>query len=952
MRKAAVCILLLIGLLFPFAAKAEAYSSADFIGMMQTHPAVMLLVDPYTGEIKYANSAAAQYYGYSVEQFVQMNFSEINATPSEDISQDVRASFGNRGGAVQFTHRLKDGSLRDVEITAGIVTVDGRLMNLLIVQDITEKVQLLENERRESRIFIIVGSLVALTLLLLLLGIGFNRRQLKKLAASLEKSNALMRSFYDADESGLFLKDENLRYVSVNKAGEVMHGILEKDTVGKDDYEIFEPEFAEARRKGDRYVLEYNMPTLEELTHNGRMFKIKKFPVVLVDGKRGVGSYARDITDEIKYAKRQSFALKRSEIAFEMMNQNFESMEEHLGLVLQQMLLLTQSRFGCIYLYDEKKRELTLFCWMDLHRPENGAPDIWLTAHVEEVGFWGEVLAERESVVINRFADGERYFFNFGSEKPEALREQAEITNYLAFPVLIDGEIVASVALFNRNGEYDLEDAAELSLLMDGVWNSMKRRQALSTLYFERNKYLQTLISIGDGVMVVNARGMIEMLNGVAERLTGWSTKDAADHHYKDVFVLSHEQPGFTIKDPIEDALLTNEVQELGNHAMLTSRSGASYYLEDSAAPIRDDQGNTVGVVLVFRDVTDKKEQRKKIEFLSFHDSLTGLYNRRYFEEEVQRVDVSGVLPVSIVLGDVNSLKLTNDIFGHAFGDMLLEKVSEVLRGVFGPQGVVARWGGDEFVILMPGASAARAEEAIAAVKEAFSKEQIRAIRGSISMGYATKTDAEEPISRVLAAAEENMYSAKSLNRDDVRSRAIDAITTSLYESSYRELEHAERVSELSVLLGRGLGLSEVKLKKLKEGARLHDIGKIVLEPNILNKNHLLTLEEWNEVKRHPIIGYRILNSFDDTVDLAESVLAHHEQWDGTGYPKGLKGEEIPLLARIIAVVESFERMTHDSDNTKARTKEDALRELRENAGRQFDPMLAELFARMMEESA
>ena len=217
-------------------------------------------------------------------------------------------------------------------------------------------------------------------------------------------------------------------------------------------------------------------------------------------------------------------------------------------------------------------------------------------------------------------------------------------------------------------------------------------------------------------------------------------------------------------------------------------------------------------------------------------------------------------------------------------------------------------------------------------------------------MGYATKFSLDEPMNRVLATAEENMYSAKSLNRDVVRTRAIDAITSTLYESSQREQEHSERVSELSVKLGRALGLSEGKLKKLKEVARLHDIGKIVLEPNILNKNHLLTMEEWNEVKRHPIIGYRILNSFDDTVDLAESVLAHHEQWDGTGYPKGLRGEEIPLLARIIAVVESYERMTHDSDNTKARTREDALKELRDNAGRQFDPMLAELFARMIEE--
>lgn len=949
MKKAVVCIVLLVGLLFGFAPSAKATSSADFVAIMQAHPAVMLLVNPYTGDIKYANAAAVQYYGYTAEQFEGMNISDINAA-SFNEEKDIRNALGNQGGAAQFTHRLKDGSLRFVEITAGIVTVDSNLMNLLIIQDITDEVRLLERERKEANVAATTGILVALVLLSLMLKIGFDRKKLKKLAASLEKSYALMRNLYDADESGLFLKDENFRYIFVNKAGEQMHGISEKDTVGKVDFQIFDAEFAAARRKADSYVLEHNTSITEEIVYHGRVFKIKKFPVVLIDGKRGIGSYTRDITDEIKYAKRQSFALRRGEIALEMMHQNFVSMDEQLLLVLQQILELTQSRFGCIYLYDHEKQELALHTWVDMQHPTKGVPDVWQTARLEEMGQWGEVLTAREPVVINRFADGEHHYFVFRSDQEEGQPEKVEITNYLGFPVLIDNEIVACIGLFNAKEDYDEEDASELSLLMDGIWNSMKRRQALATLSFERNKYLQTLISIGDGVMVVDAHGMIEMLNGVAERLTGWTTKEAVGHHYKEVFVLSHEQPGFTIKDPIEDALLTNEVQELGNHAMLTSRNGASYYLEDSAAPIRDEQGNAVGVVLVFRDVTDKKEQRKKIEFLSFHDSLTGLYNRRYFEQEMQRVDDSGVLPVSIILGDVNSLKLTNDIFGHAFGDMLLEKVSEVLRNAFTSRDVIARWGGDEFVILMPGATAAQAEAAILAVTEAFSKEQIRAIRGSISMGYATKTNKEEPIARVLATAEENMYSAKSLSRDDVRSRAIDAITTSLYETSAREKEHAERVSELSVQLGRALGLSEVKLKKLKEVARLHDIGKIVLEPNILNKNHHLTVEEWNEVKRHPIIGYRILNTFDDTVDLAESVLAHHEQWDGSGYPKGLKGEEIPLLARIISVVESYERMTHDSDNTKARSKEDAIRELRENAGRQFDPMLAELFARMLEE--
>ena len=935
MKKMLVCAILLIGLVAPFT-RAQAASSG-FVDMMQAHPAVMLLVDAYTGEIKSVNEAAIQYYGYSAEEFAAMNISEINALPSTG----PQAEFSRSNGVAQLTHRLKNGSIRSVEITAGIVTVDSRLMNMLIVQDVTQKMQLLENERKQTKTLIIFGTGIALLLFLLTLRIALSRRELSKIAAMLEKSNALMRRFNDADESHLYLKDENFRYVFANKAAYKIFGRPESEIVGKEDFELFDEAFARSRRLVDMNVLKTKATAVEEVPINGNLFRITKFPVELLNGATGVGCYATDITQERIYERKRAFMLWRSEVALHVINNSTQSMHEQLTFVLQQMIDFTGSKFGYVYLYDEKARSLSLSTLAQ--SKESGMPPLCQEVALEEIGILGNAITGRRPVILNNFMEA-------AGDCCGGLTRKATIKTYMGFPVILDGTVVATVGLFNREGMFEEDEADELVLLMDSVWNAMQRRQALATLSFERNKYLQTLISIGDGVMVVNAEGTIEMLNGVAERLTGWSNGEAKGRHYKEVFVLSHEQPGFTIKDPIEDALRTSEVQELGNHAMLTSRSGTVYYLEDSAAPIRNEHETVVGVVLVFRDVTDKKEQRKRIEFLSFHDSLTGLYNRRYFEEEIQRVESAGMLPVSIILGDVNSLKLTNDIFGHAFGDMLLEKVSEVLRSAFGSQDVIARWGGDEFVILMPGAASEQAEAAIHAVQQAFSKEQIRAVRGSISMGYATKFSLDEPMNRVLTTAEENMYSAKSLNRDVVRTRAIDAITSTLYESSQREKEHSERVSELSVKLGRALGLSEGKLKKLKEVARLHDIGKIVLEPNILNKNHLLTMEEWNEVKRHPIIGYRILNSFDDTVDLAESVLAHHEQWDGTGYPKGLRGEEIPLLARIIAVVESYERMTHDSDNTKARTREGALKELRDNAGRQFDPMLAELFARMIEE--
>jgi putative nucleotidyltransferase with HDIG domain len=193
------------------------------------------------------------------------------------------------------------------------------------------------------------------------------------------------------------------------------------------------------------------------------------------------------------------------------------------------------------------------------------------------------------------------------------------------------------------------------------------------------------------------------------------------------------------------------------------------------------------------------------------------------------------------------------------------------------------------------------------------------------------------------------MYSVKTLERNEFGSSIIDSIITALHESSVREKDHSIHVSELCQEFGRALNLSEVDIRKLKEAGYLHDIGKIVADPKLLDKNFEKDSKEWDEMKKHPIVGYRILNSFDDTADLAELVLSHHEQWDGSGYPKGLKGEEIPLLARIIALAESYDRMINDSENTKAMSEADAIRLIEEKAGEQFDPQPVEVFIKLVE---
>lgn len=917
----------------PTAEAAPAVYMTDLQKLFDDSKTVVLVTDPEDGAILYANKAAADFYGYTVRQLQSMNIGQI-------AGQEQQNADGQPDTEGKTTHRLANGDVRTVEISSNPFKLNKKTAILSVVRDITENIAL-EAHHESVEAGVVAGGTAAIIILLALLGLFFrSNRSLSAAKKEYANANALLKTFLDADENMVYLKDENLRYVFVNKAFAASCGHPPEEVIGKEDAEILEPERAQLRTAMDRAALERGTEVEDRATFQGRVYRTTKFPVRMNNGKYGVGSYVADITEDHNRMMAQERMLKRNKILLDVITRSFKSTQEQLDYALHQLLELSGSRYGYIYLYDEDREEFTLNSWTRGVMKDCSVQNVPSVYPLADTGIWGEVVRQRKPIIVNDFA------------APNPLKKgypqgHVALTRYMSIPVFMDGKIVAVAGFGNKPTDYDDADIYEMTLLMSGVWNAVRRREAQENLTYERTKYLQTLMSIGDGVMVIDPDRNIEMLNGVACRLTGWTLEEAKGTPYKEVFSLTHEQKGFTVDDPIERVFETNRIQELGNHAVLTSKDGRQYYLEDSAAPITDDAGATVGVVLVFRDITDKKEQRKKIEYMSFHDSLTGLYNRRFFEEELLRLDTPRNLPISIVMGDVNSLKLTNDIFGHAFGDMLLEKVTEVMQKVCRADDIIARWGGDEFVILLPRTGPEDARGIVERIQSEVAKQQIRAIRGSLSIGFDTKRHPQEDIMQVLASAEARMYSAKTLERDEVRSRAFEAILQTLFENSPGEEDHARRVSALCQKFGRALGLPKVDVRRVKEAARLHDIGKIVLDPGILNQKMLTSLE-WSEMSQHPIVGYRILHSFDGTVDLAEAVLAHHERWDGSGYPKGLRGEEIPLLARVISIVESYDRMVHTPDGSMAKSKEEALEEIIRCAGTQFDPALAEAFVRMI----
>jgi diguanylate cyclase (GGDEF)-like protein len=340
----------------------------------------------------------------------------------------------------------------------------------------------------------------------------------------------------------------------------------------------------------------------------------------------------------------------------------------------------------------------------------------------------------------------------------------------------------------------------------------------------------------------------------------------------------------------------------------------------------------------------------EEILFLSYSDKLTGLKNRAHIERMFKALDKNKENNYYIIMGDLNGLKLTNDALGHLEGDKLLCIVSEILTENCDSDDVVSRWGGDEFVILTINKEEEYVANLIDKLKEKCENVTQFHFRISIALGYAGSYEEDSSIEAVMSLAEKRMYRNKLLEEKSARSATINSLSRTLHEKNSETEEHTIRIKDLSMRLGKKLGLTKEKLDELELLSSLHDIGKIGIPEHILMKPLKLTDEEWEIVKTHSDIGYRIASSTPELAHIANKILAHHERYDGTGYPNKLIGEEIPLLSRIITIVDSFDVMTHKRVYKEAFDKKYVIEELKRCSGTQFDPYLVKEFIDLLEE--
>lgn len=462
----------------------------------------------------------------------------------------------------------------------------------------------------------------------------------------------------------------------------------------------------------------------------------------------------------------------------------------------------------------------------------------------------------------------------------------------------------------------------------------------------EKNFFTALMDNIPDSIYFKDRKSRFVLINkALADKFGLKSTEEAIGKTDYDFFEEEFAKPRY---DGEQYVIKTG--RPLAEHEKMEVFEGKpEKWVSSIKVPWYDEKGNIIGILGITRDITEKKKAEEKIEYLSFHDTLTGLYNRAYFEEELKRLDTERQLPLTIVMGDVNGLKLINDAFGHQKGDTLLVKIAEILKDAFRKEDIVSRWGGDEFIAILPRTTARDADEIIKRIKSLCKSRCTKDLPLSISMGSATKIDISVNIEDILKEAEDKMYKNKLAESSLVQDRLVDSLKISLKKDGTRSDAHIKKMETYALRLGKKLNLPPLKLEELKLLLNLHNIGKLTLVDEIMTRKGRLSKEEWRLIKELPGIGFRIAKSSNVLKPIAEAIFSHYEWYNGKGYPRGIKGEEIPVISRISFLVNAYEAMTSDRPYRKRMTKKQAIEEIKKYSGTQFDPEIAALFIDMLE---
>lgn len=372
--------------------------------------------------------------------------------------------------------------------------------------------------------------------------------------------------------------------------------------------------------------------------------------------------------------------------------------------------------------------------------------------------------------------------------------------------------------------------------------------------------------------------------------------------------------------------------------------------------PLLGDDKKVQTVIVMLVDLFEFEDYSNDEDNPFYIDQLTGVYNRNYLNVAIHKMNKSKYSAISIIFADIDGLKFVNDGFGHDYGDKLIMEVSSILKDSTRKSDIIVRYGGDEFIIFLPNTDVSELNHVTKRINDSINyfnnTNQLNPMRISLSIGSCTIYSDEITIDDGIKKAEDLMYTEKLKQRTNVQKTYIDAIREVLQYKEPTTNDLSEFLDELTIKLGLELKFEKDLIEMIRVLCRVNDVGKITIDTEILNKPNKLTDKEWEVLKKHPEMGYRIAMATKELSNLAEYILYHHERWDGLGYPSGLSADSIPIYSRIVAIIDSFSSMITEKPYREKLTINQAIDELRSNAGTQFDPFLVELFIKILNENS
>ncbi|MEA2015897.1 MAG: PAS domain-containing protein [Actinomycetota bacterium] len=474
-----------------------------------------------------------------------------------------------------------------------------------------------------------------------------------------------------------------------------------------------------------------------------------------------------------------------------------------------------------------------------------------------------------------------------------------------------------------------------------------RKREYGSRLGREKSFFNALMDNISESIFFKDLDSRFVRINkATAEKFGLDSPEDAVGKTDFDIFSEEHARQAF--KD--EQLIIKTGNPIINLEEKETYEDKSDRWASTSKIPWHDENNNIIGVFGITRDITERKNSEEKIRYLSFHDTLTGLYNRAYFEEEIKRLNTERQLPLTMLMGDVNGLKVINDAYGHLKGDIFLKKIADILKECFREEDIVSRWGGDEFIIMLPKTPGEYAKNILKRIKKLCRERSTENLPLSISFGYATKKSPSEDIDKVLKEAEDKMYKNKIADSKSTNEIIISSLKENLRKEGSKSEKQSIKLRKYALAVGRRLNLTKERIEELKLLMDVYNIGKLALADEIMSKPGRLTRDEWKIIKKLPEIGYRIAESSNTLKPISEAILSHYEWYNGSGYPRGIKGDEIPILSRISFLINSYEAMAKDRPYRKKLTKRQIIKEIKKYSGLQFDPKVSNIFLELLEE--